>query len=182
LKIKCLSLHKTKKILDTFCFLLQACQYLVQAAKSGDVNTTKRWAYCNSNSCTAGDYWRNTPLILATWLGHVEVVRVLLESGADVHAADLNMHTALHTAAKHGRLELCGLLLDWGAAVNTEGVSKLTALHLAAEDGHLSVVKFLVERGADVRLKDDKGQTAAELARSKGNTAVADWLDSVSRV
>jgi hypothetical protein len=29
-----------KYILETFCFLLQVCQYLLEAAKCGDVNTT----------------------------------------------------------------------------------------------------------------------------------------------
>jgi ankyrin repeat protein len=109
----------------------------------------------------------------------VEVVRVLLEGGADVYS---HMVTALHMAAWHGHLEVCRMLLDWGVKVNAVDWGKRTALHYAAWEGHLSVVQLLVERGADVRLKDDDGRTAAELARYFEHDSVAHWLDSVSRV
>jgi ankyrin repeat protein len=177
-----LSLGKTNNILDTFCFLLQVCRYLLEAAESGDVNTTKRWAYCNSDSCTTDDVWRNTPLLVAAKYGHVEAGRVLLQGGADVQRGDSDTWNALHRAASYGHLELCRMLLDSGAEVNAVSGGKWTALHLAAWTGHLSVVQLLVERGADVRLKEDNGRTAAELARYYKRNSVADWLDSVSRV
>jgi ankyrin repeat protein len=142
------------------------------------VNTVKRWAHGNSDSCTTDDEWRNTPLIVAAKYGRVEVVRVLLEGGADVQRANLDRHTALHVAAKRGHLEVCLLLLDCGANVNAVGCSKETALHLAARRTNLTVVKVLVERGADVRLKDKNGKIAADGA---WNRNVADWLHLVSR-
>jgi ankyrin repeat protein len=117
--------------------------------------------------------------------GHLAVVRVLLEDGADVQRACRYMETALHRAAINGHLEVCRLLLDYGAEVNTlsgGGGWKATALHWAAWTGHLSVVQLLVERGADVRLKDVNGRTAASWARQAGHSGVADWLDSVSGV
>jgi ankyrin repeat protein len=120
--------------------------------------------------------------MIAAWYGHVEVVRVLLEGGADVLRGDTDNGTALHYAAREGRLEVCRLLLDGGARVNTVGYKKYSALHWAAWNGQLSVVQLLVERGADVRLNDADGLTAADRARSDGHTLVADWLDSVSRV
>jgi ankyrin repeat protein len=181
-KKKYLSLGKTKHILDTFCFLLQVCRYLIEAAKSGDVNTTKRWAHCDSDRCIEGGGNRHTPLILAIYNDHLEVVRVLLEGGADVQRGDVVNWNALHEAASKGRLGLCRLLLDWGAKVNTEWLEKKTALHEAAWYGHLLVVQLLVKRGADVSVKNAAGLTAAEFARRAGHTGVADWLDSVSRV
>jgi ankyrin repeat protein len=113
---------------------------------------------------------------------HVEVVRVLLEGGADVERVDGYNFTALHTAAHHGNLEVCRLLLDYGANVNTVGgEQKASSLHWAADGGRLSVVMLLVDRGANVRLEDENGRTAADTARVEGRTDVADWLDSHSR-
>jgi ankyrin repeat protein len=155
------------------------------AAKSGDVNTTKRWAHCYSDRCATDDNRRDTPLILAADNGHVEVVRVLLEGGADVQRSNFRTSVALHRASSHGHLDVCRLLLDWGANVNTvggPGSQKDTALHNAAEWGHLPVVKLLVERGANVTLKNALGWTAAEEARFYRRKSVADWLDSVSCV
>jgi ankyrin repeat protein len=182
MKKKCLLLRKTNHILDTFCFLLQVCRYLTDAVESGDVNTTKRWAHCNSDSCTVDGGWSDTPLIHAAANGHVAVVRVLLEGGADVERGDRDNDTALNRAAREGRLEVCRLLLDGGARVNTVGYENYTALHWAAWSGQLSVVKLLVERGGDVSLKNDNGRTAAEEAEWAGHIDVAFWLNSVSRV
>jgi ankyrin repeat protein len=140
-------------------------------------------AHFNSDSCTADDWYNNTPLILAAINGNVEVVRVLLDGGADVQRVSDKRYSALHQAAMNGHLEVCRLLLDRGAKVDAVGGQyKFTALHEAAIHGHLSVAKLLVERGADVRVKDVYGNTVAFTARSNGHTDVADWLDSVSRV
>ena len=121
-----------------------------------------------------------TPLIYAAGLGHVAVVRVLLEGGANVDRTEAGGNTALHYAAHYGHLDVCRLLLDWGAKVDPQGAWNYNPLHDAAWAGHLSVVKLLVERGADVSLKNDFGQTASDVARSEGYKEMAEWLDLVN--
>jgi ankyrin repeat protein len=133
------------------------------------------------DNCTTDNVDRFTPLIVAAKYGHVEMVRVLLEGGANVEGVNAYGATPLHHAAHNGQLEVCRLLLDWGAKVNTLNRFARTPLHHAAWRGHLPVVKLLVKEGADVRLKDKFGKTASDWARSVGKKDVADWLDSVSR-
>jgi ankyrin repeat protein len=178
---KCLSLYNTKHSLDTFWFLLQVCRNLIEAAKSGDVNRTKKLVSCTNDSCTADDGFRKSPLIYAANNGHVEVVRVLLEGGANAERVNANQQTALHYAAWYGYLDVCRLLLDWGAKVDPLDKWKDTPLHDAARTGQLSVVKLLVERGADVSVKNGRGKTASDMARSEGNLDVANWLNLVNR-
>ena len=136
--------------------------------------------YAN-DTCTTDDYFRDTPLIYAAFYGHVEVVRLLLESGANPEKANADQRTALHFAAWNEMLEVCRLLLDWGAKVDPLDKWKDTPLHDAARLGHLSAVKLLVERGADVRLKNNKNLTAMDGARSELWKDVAKWLEWVSR-
>jgi tankyrase len=159
--------------------LLQACRYLIEAAKSGDVDSVKRWVNCINDSCTSDNQPRFTPLIYAAASGHVEVARVLLEGGANVQRANADQRTALHVAASYGHLDVCRLLLDWGAKVDPVDKWKYTPLNDAARRDYLSVVKLLVERGADVRLRNVDGMTASDVARSNGMLDVAEWLDSV---
>jgi ankyrin repeat protein len=147
------------------------------------VDSVKRLVKFDSNdNCTDDDdMYRITPLTYAAIYGHVEVVRVLLEGGANVDRTDAYGSTALHAAAHIGHLDICRLLLDWGAKVDALNKWRFTPLHYAAWLGHLSVVKLLVERGADVSVEGDRGRTASDLARSKRKKDVADWLDSVRR-
>jgi ankyrin repeat protein len=144
------------------------------------VNTVKILFTRTNEKCTTDDQYRDTPLIYAAARGHVEVVRGLLEGGANIEKANANQWTALHAAAWKGHLEVCRLLLDLGAKVDPVDKWGDTPLHDAARFGHLSVAKLLVERGADVRLKNNDGRTASDMARIKGKTDVAEWLDSVS--
>jgi ankyrin repeat protein len=174
-------LCNTKHSLDTFWFLLQVCRDLLEAAKSGDVKSAKSLVGCKNDRCTTDDERRSTPLIYAAIFGQLEVVRVLLEGGANVESTNANQQTALHEAAFRGHVDMCRLLLDWGAKVDHVDKWKETPLQDAAWMGHLSVVKLLVERGADVRLRDENGRTASDMARSGGKRDVVQWLDSVRR-
>ena len=121
------------------------------------------------------------PLINAARSGHVEVVRVLLEGGADVERVNAIQDTALHAAAYFGYLEVCRLLLDWGAKVDRMDKWSDTPLHVAARWDLFAAVQLLVERGADVRLKINNGQAASDLAHSEVKKDVAEWLGLVSR-
>jgi ankyrin repeat protein len=136
--------------------------------------------HCTNDSCATDEYLRNTPLKVAAVNGHVEVVRVFLEGGADAESTNIFQWNALHRAAMYGHLDVCRLLLDWGTKVDSVGWLKISPLHYAASWGHLSVVKLLVERGADVRLKNYYGRNASYEARRNGNQDVADWLDSLT--
>jgi LSD1 subclass zinc finger protein len=91
--IKCVQ-HKVS--LNTFWFLLQACRYLLQAAKSGDVNTVNMLVTCTYDSCATNDQNRHTPLTHAAANGHLVAVRVLLEGGANAENTSHDQRTALH--------------------------------------------------------------------------------------
>jgi ankyrin repeat protein len=60
-----------------------------------------------------------TALHLAAGEGHLEIVKLLLEHGADVNAKTA-YETALHLAAGEGHLEIVKLLLEHGADVNAK--------------------------------------------------------------
>ena len=74
---------------------------------------------------------------------HIEIVKFLLESGADVNA-----DYALINASKKGITEVVKLLLEKGADVNKKTNEGHTALYYATQKGYTGIVKLLESAGA----------------------------------
>ena len=62
--------------------------------------------------------FKESALTLACYKGHLEMVRFLLEAGADQEHKTDEMHTALMEASMDGHVEVARLLLDSGAQVS----------------------------------------------------------------
>ena len=79
----------------------------------------------------------NTPLHYASCGGHEEVVRELIDSGANVEEHNENGHTPLMEAASAGHVGVAQILLDSGAGINTHSNEfKESALTLACYKGN----------------------------------------------
>jgi hypothetical protein len=105
---------------------------------------------------------------------HIELVRLLLATGANVNTTDEGGFTALMAAAGNGdrNAAMVKLLLDHGAAVNVKSgdtaeivkngpiaLGHLTPLQLAAGQGNYEAVEALINAGADVTAKDVRNAT-----------------------
>jgi len=84
------------------------------------------------------EQWRlNKQLLKAAGDGQKEMVKALLEAGAEVNARDNDGWTALHVAAGRGRTEVVKALLEAGADVNATDGGGWTARHWAAGYGRM---------------------------------------------
>ncbi len=96
-------------------------------------------------------------------------VRILLHSGADANAAQVDGTTALHWAAYHDDAEMVGLLVRAGADVNAVNRYGASALAEASTNGNAAIIKLLLEAGADANTRMKGGETALMLAARSGN-------------
>ncbi|KAJ7436966.1 hypothetical protein B0H11DRAFT_2362535 [Mycena galericulata] len=87
-------------------------------------------------------------IIVASYYGHLKIVCILLEKGANVNAAGGRYGSSLQAAAAGGHTEIVGILLEKGANVNAAGGQYGTALEIASEWDYNDVVDMLLERGA----------------------------------
>jgi ankyrin repeat protein len=105
-----------------------------------------------------------TPLQYAVESGFTEIVKLLIENGADLNKSNNDGCTPLHLAATYGHLEVIKLLIENGADIHKSDNGGCTPLHIAATYGHLEVIKLLVYSGANVNYTNNRGKTALELA------------------
>lgn len=105
-----------------------------------------------------------TALRSASWGGHKEAVKVLLEAGAEVDGCDPDGRTALRAAAWGGHEEILLTLLDHGAKVDSMDHEGRTPLIASAYMGHKEAVEILLDAGAEVDLADGDGRTALSVA------------------
>jgi ankyrin repeat protein len=119
-----------------------------------------------------------SPLFLAATEGCLEVVQILIRSGADVNIKNSTEGlTALQAAAHNGHLEVVKYLASKNANVNASGdKDAMTPLHRASLNGHLEVVKYLVSKGGNVNAKSKKDNTPLHAAAHGGYLEVVKWL------
>ncbi|KAH9166013.1 hypothetical protein EDB89DRAFT_2076259 [Lactarius sanguifluus] len=96
--------------------------------------------------------------------GDLEVVRLLLERGANAEAKVGDGMTSLHLASLNGNTETVRLLLDHGTNAHAEDNDGWTPLHHASSEGDTETVRLLLDRGASADAKDKEGRTPFQVA------------------
>ncbi|MET9091161.1 ankyrin repeat domain-containing protein [Streptomyces cyaneofuscatus] len=152
---------------------------LGRAAEDGDVAAVARLLTDGAEVDGLGGDKRSA-LDLAVHAGHVDVVRVLLDAGADPRqrAGAYGEVTPLGLAAMYGYVAVAELLLDAGATTGAQGRLNFPPLVLAAtstEHGHPRMVDLLLRRGADIG-EVRKDRTSLEWAAAFGNVRMVRHL------
>ena len=109
----------------------------------------------------------NKAIRLASENGHLEVVKLLIGAGADVTAND---NEAIRWVSYNGHIEIVKLLIDAGADVTANDNE---AIRWASRYGHIEIVKLLIGTGADVTAMNNK---AIRLASENGHIEVVELL------
>ncbi|KAL6268769.1 hypothetical protein P5V15_001894 [Pogonomyrmex californicus] len=142
---------------------------LMEAASAGHVQVAKILLDHGAGINTHSNEFKESALTLACYKGHLEMVRFLLEAGADQEHKTDEMHTALMEASMDGHVEVARLLLDSGAQVNMPTDSFESPLTLAACGGHVDLAMLLIERGANIEEVNDEGYTPLMEAAREGH-------------
>ena len=146
----------------------------------GDLQQTKEYYEKNKNSVNQYSIDGFTALGLACFFGHFDIIKFLIELGADLNIPsnnDFNV-TPLHSACATSNFKIAELLMKNGANVNAEQQGNVTPLHSASHNGQIKLVRLLIEYGADVNAKMKDGQTPLFMAEDKSFDEVSEYLKS----
>jgi ankyrin repeat protein len=138
------------------------------AAGSGDLAEVKRLVIGCGVDPNIQDKDGETPLHLAAWDGHLDVVELLLEHGANPNIQE----------NKYGKTPL-----HYAVSRRLENKFGRTLLHFTVSRRHVDVARVLLDHGADPTISDNKGRTPLdygsdceeiieELRRRGGRTTV----------
>jgi len=126
-------------------------------------------------------YVNDTVLIIAAQNNHMEIVKILLEKGANFQVKCnsrswcLGKDTLIY-AATFGNMEIVQLLVTKGADINVQDNIGNSALMMAARDGHESVTHHLLDNRAKVNLISIEGYSALIYAVEKGHEIIVQQL------
>jgi len=112
-----------------------------------------------------------TPLHIAAFFGHIDIVRFLVENGADINKEiESSGQTALYMAVLQNHYQIIRYLIKNGAFVNvTDKITGKTLLHIAAKKGDVQMTGILISAKINVLINNKRGMTARDIAAMNNN-------------
>lgn len=141
---------------------------LLQAARQARWADALALVASGQASANAQDEAHGSALVLAARAGQDELVRALVQRGADLDRAGEDGFTALGAAAFTGQRSTLRLLLRAGADAQRWGSTGQTALHLASVAGRLDCLDELLRAGVPVDQLNRQRETALDSAANVG--------------
>jgi ankyrin repeat protein len=172
---------------------------LLKAAQLGDADKARKVLADDGANPNYADIKNGvTPLLAATYEGHLEVVKLLIENGGEVNNVPSGLRqfamsksrapmsergmmeaaalgdTALGTAVRQGHVDVAQYLLGKGARLDIPNGQGETPLYVATSEGNLDMVKLLLDHGADPNTveQDNRLNRLTLVTNSKGRSSV----------
>lgn len=103
------------------------------------------------------------PLIISSYHGHTEIVKILLDRGADKNAKNTNgENNSLMLACANDRTETAILLLEYGVDVDTKNKYGFNPLLFASFFGKHNNVELLLIYVADINVYNKIGESCLD--------------------
>ena len=119
-----------------------------------------------------------TALQLAVREQNMEIIELLVDSGADVNLPSTRfLFTPLHISIRTS-FAMSKFLIDHGADINQKNSEGASPLHIAARAGNNEMVEFLIANGADVNSEDSEDYTPLHNAAWNGHLRAVEMLVS----
>uniref|UniRef100_A0A4W5NBH0 Kinase D interacting substrate 220 n=1 Tax=Hucho hucho TaxID=62062 RepID=A0A4W5NBH0_9TELE len=117
-----------------------------------------------------------TPLMVASEQGSLEMVQELLRRGANVNLDDVDCWTALISAAKEGHVEVVKELLANNASLEHRDMGGWSALMWASYKGRVEVAQLLLEKGASPNITGQYSVFPVIWAAGRGHAEIVHLL------
>jgi len=86
---------------------------------------------------------KNTPLFYAIDIGDIQVVKLLIEYGANIHNVNSNLKTALHIAVEGNYIDIVRLLLENDIDISSQDIYGQIPMFYAQENANTEIIELL---------------------------------------
>jgi hypothetical protein len=142
---------------------------LLAAVLTEDVDEVKRLLATGADVNVLDTGIDSTALAQAVQRDNRELIKILLDAGADVNEKNHSGLTALMYVSDDTSIEVVGDLMAAGAKVDLKDDEGKNALHHAASYDNAEALQALIDAGASVDATDESGRTALMIAAQEGN-------------
>jgi len=148
---------------------------LFDAVEAGKVSDVQGWL-AQGVSLQLRDTRGFSLVYIAAANGQAEVLKLLLEHGAQAKDTTLDGDTPLHAAVAAGCLPCIHLLVAHKADLYRPNSDGDLPLHVAALYGRTELIAYLLDKGMQVNARNGTGSTALHLAALASQTAAMQLL------
>mmetsp|Transcript_20560 Transcript_20560/g.26639 ORF Transcript_20560/g.26639 Transcript_20560/m.26639 type:complete len:212 (-) Transcript_20560:117-752(-) len=154
-------------------------EMLLEAAETGDLETVVRIIESKEVDINAvDDVDSYSALMMSAEAGHLEIVKALIEAGAQVEIRDSYGRTPLYAAAVAGHIEIVRFLVrDASADVQATDCEDRSVLWASCAVRRIDIAAVLLEDNeCNLNTVAGSGETAMDFAIKHGHAEVADFL------
>ncbi len=149
---------------------------IIHRAHEGDLEKVKRILEFHPSAINYRGDNNGTPMHSACSAGHLDLVKFLIENGADIEAEDKYGRTPILMGVN---LDIAKYLISKGADYEKTQQNEASVLHTAADDGNIELLQYWVEKGINLELGSHKVGTALLQAACGDNKDAVEYLLSV---
>jgi ankyrin repeat protein len=161
--------------LQNYCTVTGASK-MAFAIESGKREKVRRLIADKPNEIDVIIEGRQPALHLALQEQQHDIVRLLLDHGANINSIGYHGWTPLHITAAIGDLTLTNLCLSQGAHVAARTNTQQTVLHKACSSGNPKVAQVLLDAGADKEAENERGMRPLHVASRHNDLVTAQLL------
>ncbi|XP_054768825.2 E3 ubiquitin-protein ligase MIB2-like [Lytechinus pictus] len=160
----------------------QSAKEFIKGVLEGDVKRVAELLQKNKGYVNIS-VQENTPLHLAAYQGHYQVVELLVKNGASLDDKDDDGDTPLADAVHQDNQRIVKYMLERGADPNTTNTKGgRSPLHIATSKGNTQCLKLLLAKGANPNKQDDVGDTPLHDAIRKTHKEITELLINARNV
>jgi ankyrin repeat protein len=139
----------------------------LDAIDSGSIEMVQKFLKDDPKMIVSIDEYGETPLHRSIHCNSLDMIKTLLDAGADVHSQNLfTGETPLHKAALKGSIDVINLLIEKGASPNSRAFNGMTPLHSAIANEQEDAIEILTKHGAGWHFKAFGKKASQMLAES----------------